>query len=345
VTELSTKYLGLDLRSPLVASAGPLTGNPESLLRLEEAGAAAVVLPSLFEEQITHESLDLHSLLEATAESFPEAATYFSELDDYNTGPRAYLDFLEAAKDTLSIPVIASLNGSSDGGWVRYGRSMQEAGADAIELNIYFLATDPDVGPADIEARYLDVVSAVRQAVSVPLAVKVGPYFSAMANMARRLVDTGADGLVLFNRFYQPDFDVEALEVVPRLVLSTSEELRLPLRWIAILYGRVRVSLAATTGVHSGQDVAKLLLAGADVTMMTSALLRNGPQHIANVEEELLAWMAGLECSSVGELRGSMSQLAVPNPEAFERANYMQMLTTFTSAFFDDTDRGAVDRN
>jgi dihydroorotate dehydrogenase (fumarate) len=238
--------------------------------------------------------------------------------------------------------VIASLNGSSDGGWVRYARSMQEAGADAVELNIYFLATDPDTGSADVEARYLDLVSAVRQAVSIPVAVKVGPYFSAMANMAGRLVGAGANGLVLFNRFYQPDFDVEALEVVPRLVLSSSEELRLPLRWIAILHGRLRASLAATTGVHTGQDVAKLLLAGADVTMMTSALLRHGPGHVATVEEELLAWMVEQEFKSVTEFRGSMSQLAVHNPEAFERANYMQMLTTYTSAFMDDPGRASL---
>jgi dihydroorotate dehydrogenase (fumarate) len=341
MTELSTKYLGLDLRSPLVASPGPLTGSLESLLRLEGAGAAAVVLPSLFEEQITHESLDLHSLLEATAETFPEAVSYFPELDDYNAGPWVTLEYIEAAKATIDIPVIASLNGSSDGGWVRYARSMQEAGADAIELNIYFLATDPDTSSADVEARYLDLIMTVREAVTIPIAVKVGPYFSAMANMARRLVDAGADGLVLFNRFYQPDFDVEALEVVPRLVLSSSEELRLPLRWIAILHGRIRASLAATTGVHTGQDVAKLLLAGADVTMMTSALLRHGPAHVAMVERELLAWMAEQEFRALAEFRGSMSQLAVPNPEAFERANYMQMLTTYTSAFMDDPGRAA----
>jgi len=345
VIDLATTYLGLDLRSPLVASPGPLTGSPDSLLRLEEAGVAAVVLPSLFEEQITHESLDLHSLLESTGESFPEAVSYFPDLDDYNAGPRTYLEYLEAAKDALSIPVIASLNGSSDGGWVRYGRSMQEAGADAIELNVYFLATDPDVGSADVEARYLDLVSSVRQAVSIPVAVKVGPYFSAMASMARRLVEAGADGLVLFNRFYQPDIDVETLEVVPRLVLSSSDELRLPLRWIAILYGRIRASLAATTGVHTGRDVAKLLLAGADVAMMTSALLHHGPEHVAKVEAELVEWMAGLECASIAEVRGSLSQLSVPNPEAFERANYMQMLTTYTSAFYGDSGRGTNERS
>jgi dihydroorotate dehydrogenase (fumarate) len=334
MSKLSTRYLGLALRSPIVASAGPLTGNLESLLRLEEAGVGAVVLPSLFEEQITHDALDLHALLELTAGSFPEALSYFPDPDEYVTGPRAQLEFIEAAKDTLSIPVIASLNGSSDGGWIQYGRSMQEAGADAIELNIYFLATDPDTTSAEVEARYLELVSSVRQAVSVPLAVKIGPFFSATANMARRLVEAGADGLVLFNRFYQPDFDIEALEVVPRLVLSSSQELRLPLRWIAILRGRIQASLAATTGVHTGEDVAKLLLAGADVAMMTSALLQHGPGHVADVEHELEAWMARHDYGAVEELRGSMSQASVPNPEAFERANYTHMLTRYTSAFW-----------
>ena len=334
MTDLSTRYLGLELRSPLVASAGPLTGSLESLLRLEEAGAAAVVMPSLFEEQITHDALDLHALLEVTTGTFAEALTYFPDPDEYVTGPRAQLEFIEAAKDTLRIPVIASLNGSSDGGWVRYGRSMQEAGADAIELNIYFLSTDPGASSADVEARYLDLVASVREAVSIPLAVKVGPFFSAMANMAHRLVGAGADGLVLFNRFYQPDFDVEALEVVPRLVLSSSDELRLPLRWIAILSGRVAASLAATTGVHTGEDVAKLLLAGADVAMMTSALLQHGPGHVADVEHELVAWMARRGYASVEEFRGSMGQRSVPNPEAFERANYTHMLTRYTNAFW-----------
>jgi dihydroorotate dehydrogenase (fumarate) len=331
--DLSTRYLGLDLRTPLVASAGPLTGEFEGLLRLEKAGASAVVLPSLFEEQITHESLDLHSLLESYAESFPEALTYFPELDDYNTGPRTYLEYLEAAKQALSIPVIASLNGSSPGGWIRYAKLMQEAGADALELNVYFVAADPAMTSELVEQRYLDLVASVREAVSIPLAVKVGPFFSAMANMAMCLVGAGANGLVLFNRFYQPDFDLDSLEVVPHLVLSTSHELRLPLRWIAILYGKVNASLAATTGVHTSEDVVKLLLAGADVAMMTSALLRNGPEHVAKVEEGLRVWMEDNDCNSITELRGSMSQQAVPDPAAFERANYMKTLTSYSGTF------------
>ena len=331
MTDLRSRYLGLELRSPLVASASPLTGDPDDLRRLEDAGVAAAVLPSLFEEQLTHEQVELDRLLEQTSEHVGEAQSYFPDLDDYNTGPASYLELIRRAKRAVAIPVIASLNGTTPRGWVRHARRMQDAGADAIELNLYAVATDPTVVSAELEARYLEVVAEVRAAVTVPLAVKLSPFFTATANMAVRVVDAGADGLVLFNRFYQPDLDLDTLDVVPRLVLSTSEELRLPLRWIAILYGQVRASLAATTGVHTGQDAAKVLLAGADVAMMTSALLRHGPQHARTVERELVAILQEHGYASVAELRGSMSRRSMPDPAGFERANYARTLASWSS--------------
>jgi dihydroorotate dehydrogenase (fumarate) len=329
--DLRSSYLGLGLRSPLVASASPLTGDTDQLRRLEDAGAAAAVLPSLFEEQLTHDQIELDRLLEQTSEHVGEALSYFPDLADYNTGPSSYLELIERAKRALAIPVIASLNGTTPGGWVRHARRMQDAGADAIELNLYAVATDPRVGAAELEARYLELVAAVRAAVTIPLAVKLSPFFTAMANMAVRVAEAGADGLVLFNRFYQPDLDIDALDVVPRLVLSTSDELRLPLRWIAILYGQVRASLAATSGVHTGLDAAKVLLAGADVAMMTSALLRHGPGHVAQVERELIAILTERDYASVAELRGSMSRRAMPDPAGFERANYARTLASWSS--------------
>jgi len=329
--DLRTRYLGLELRSPLVASASPLTGELDGLRRLQDAGAAAAVLPSLFEEQLTHDQVELDRLLETTSEHVGEAQSYFPELEDYNTGPFAYLQRIEQAKRAVAIPVIASLNGVTPGGWVRHAERMQDAGADALELNLYTVATDPRVGAAELEARYLELVAAVRAAVTVPLAVKLSPFFTALANMAVRIVEAGADGLVLFNRFYQPDLDLDSLDVVPRLVLSTSEELRLPLRWIAILRGQVRASLAATTGVHTGLDAAKVLLAGADVAMMTSALLRHGPGHVRTVERELTELLAERDHDSVAQLRGSMSRSSMPDPEGFERANYMRTLMSWSS--------------
>jgi dihydroorotate dehydrogenase (fumarate) len=329
--DLRTRYLGLELRSPLVASASPLTGELDGLRRLEDAGAAAAVLPSLFEEQLTHDQVELDRLLETTSDHVGEAQSYFPELEDYNTGPFTYLQRIEQAKRTVAIPVIASLNGVTPGGWVRHAERMQDAGADALELNLYSVATDPRVGAAELEARYLELVAAVRAAVTVPLAVKLSPFFTALANMAVRVVEAGADGLVLFNRFYQPDLDLDSLDVVPRLVLSTSEELRLPLRWMAILRGQVRASLAATTGVHTGLDAAKVLLAGADVAMMTSALLRHGPGHVRTVERELVAILAERDYDSVAQLRGSMSRSSMPDPEGFERANYMRTLMSWSS--------------
>jgi dihydroorotate dehydrogenase (fumarate) len=331
VIDLRTRYLGLELRSPLVASASPLTGDIDDLRRLEAAGAAAAVLPSLFEEQLTHDQVELDRLLEQTSEHVGEALSYFPDLADYNTGPSNYLGLIEQARRAVAIPVIASLNGTTPGGWVRHARRMQDAGADALELNLYAIATDPLVAGAELEDRYLELVAAVRSAVTIPLAVKLSPFFTAMANMAVRVAEAGADGLVLFNRFYQPDLDIDALDVVPRLVLSTSDELRLPLRWIAILYGQVRASLAATSGVHTGLDAAKVLLAGADVAMMTSALLRHGPGHLTQVERELVAILAERDYASVAELRGSMSRRSMPDAAGFERANYVRTLASWSS--------------
>jgi dihydroorotate dehydrogenase (fumarate) len=326
---LETSYLGMRLRNPVVVSASPLGRDVDRLARLSDAGAAAVVLPSLFEEQIEHDSLQVHAALEHGAESFAEALSYLPEVATYNTGPERYLDLVRRARRELPIPVIASLNGTSPGGWTAYARQLEEAGAHALELNVYLVAADINETSASVEQRYLDTVEAVREAIGIPLAVKVGPYFSSMANMARRLVDAGADGLVLFNRFYQPDIDLERLEVVPDLRLSTSTELRLPLRWIAILHGRVRASLAATTGIHDHIDAVKMLLAGADVTMMTSALLRHGPGRLTEVVSGISDWLADNEYDSVEQMQGSMSQESVPDPSAFERANYLETLASY----------------
>jgi dihydroorotate dehydrogenase (fumarate) len=333
--DLRTRYLGMELSSPLVGSASPLWAHLEMLQRAEEAGAGAVVMQSLFEEQIEHESWDLHSLLAGWEGGFSEAQDFLPELDDYNTGPGAYLEFLETAKRTLRIPVIASLNGSSVGGWVRYAKAMEDAGADALELNVYFVPTDPDMTSQRVEARYVELVGAVRAATGIPLAVKVGPYFSSMPSMARQLVEAGADGLVLFNRFLQPDLDLETLEVVPHLELSTSSELRLPLRWIAILRSQLTQSLAATTGVHSAEDALKMILSGADVVMMTSALLRRGPEFLRLVLEGVEEWLGSRGYKSVEEARGSVSSSAVSDPAAFERSNYMQALVSYSSRFRD----------
>ncbi|NNF68689.1 MAG: dihydroorotate dehydrogenase-like protein, partial [Acidimicrobiia bacterium] len=306
--DLSTTYLGMKLANPLVASASPITGNLGSLLQLESAGAGAVVLPSLFEEQIEHEADELMRLSEFGSGSFAEAlGGYFPELDDYNTGPGEYLQLVEQASAALEIPVIASLNGTSAGGWVRYAERMEAAGASAIELNVYLMATDPDATAEDVEQRYLELVATVRQAITIPLAVKVGPQFSSFPHMARRLADAGADGLVLFNRFYQPDIDLEELTIEPQVSLSTSAELRLPLRWIAVIHGHVGASLALTTGVHSAGDAIKGLLVGADVVMLASALLRHGPDYIGTVLEGLQQWLVDNEYDSVSQLVGSMS--------------------------------------
>ena len=327
--DLSTTYLGLRLRSPIVASASPLTGKLESLLELERHGAGAAVLPSLFEEQIEHDELDVHELLEHGTHSFGEALTWFPELEDYSTGPGTYLDHLAEAKAALEIPIIASLNGVSVGGWLRYARLCEDAGADALELNVYAVETDPGTAASDVESRTVDLVREVRRAVSIPLAVKVGPFYSAFAQMATQLTAAGADGLVLFNRFLQPDIDLETLDVVPWLALSTPAELRLPLRWIAILRGRVNASLAGTGGVHDWEGALKLLLAGADVAMVASAALARGPLVVAQILDGLTTWMSEREYASVEQLKGSTSQAACPDPAAFERGNYMRALVSY----------------
>lgn len=331
--DLRTTYLGLELSNPLVPSASTLSSRIDTLKRLQDAGASAVVMQSLFEEQIEHEELQTHRVIETGAESFAEALTYVPDLADYNTGPDEYLRYLESCRKELQIPVIGSLNGATEGGWVRYSKLIQDAGADALELNVYFVATDPDESGWEVERRYLDLVAAVRSNITIPLAVKVGPYFSSMANMARQLDEAGADGLVLFNRFLQPDIDLETLQVDPTLRLSTSDELRLPLRWIAILRGNVSCSLAATTGVWSAEDALKLLLAGADVTMMASALFRNGPEHLGTVLDGVREWLEAHEYASVEQMKGSASQANVTDPFAYARSNYVQMLVSYTSPY------------
>lgn len=330
MTDLRTSYLGLSLHSPLVASASPLTGRIESLLALEQAGAAAVVLPSLFEEEAEEESMRLHERLETGAHSFPEASDFFPALEFDDIGPHRHVKLVAAAKDALSVPVIASVNGITPGGWVQYAQLMVDAGADAIELNLYAVAADPWRSSSSVESSYLEVVRLVRGAVEVPLAVKLSPYLSATAHFARRVVEAGADGLVLFNRFYQPDIDLDTLDVLPRVELSDSRELRLPLRWIAILRPQLpTTSLAATTGVHSGRDAAKALLVGADVVMMTSALLRHGPAYLSRVQAELIAWLVERDYESVGQLRGSVSRHGATDPTGFERANYLRTLASY----------------
>ena len=331
--DLRSRYLGLALRNPIVASASPLTGNIDSLKRLEAAGVAAVVLPSLFEEQIEHEEMATHNLMLSGTEMSPEAHGFFPEMQNYRTGPENYLKLISDAKQAIAVPVIASLNGHTPGGWTQFAKQLEQAGADAVELNIYYVATGLDDRSAEIEQRYIDLVASIKSDVKIPIAVKVSPYFSAMANMASRLVKAGASGLVLFNRFLQPDILLDELEVSPHLVLSTSDELRLALRWIAILRGRVPASLAATGGAHTPDDVLKLLLAGADCVMVASSLLRKGPGHVAALISGVEKWMNEREYVSVEQMKGSLSQQSCPDPAAFERANYMKALISYTSEF------------
>lgn len=329
MVDLSTTYLGLQLKNPIVASASPLSKKVDSVKRLEDAGAAAVVMYSLFEEQIVHESHALDHFLNSGTESFAEALTYFPDLEKYNVGPVEYLDLIAKLKKAVDIPIIASLNGVTTGGWVEHAKKMEEAGADALELNIYNVPTDPAVSAADLEQSYVDLVADIRKQIHIPLAVKLSPFFTSPANMAARLAKAGANGLVLFNRFYQPDLDIETLEVVPTLHLSTSDELLLPLRWTAILYGRVQADLALTSGVHTSQDAVKAVMAGASVAMMASELIAHGAGRVTEILAEMNAWMEEFEYTSVKQMRGSMSQKAVADPAAFERANYMKALTSF----------------
>ncbi len=327
--DLTTTYLGLQLKNPLVASASPLSKKVDTVRRLEDAGAAAVVMYSLFEEQIAHESYELDHYLNRGTHSFAESLSYFPDLDHYNLGPEPYLEHLHRIKQAVSIPVIGSLNGVSSGGWVEYAYKIEQAGADALELNIYYLPTDVDLSGAELEDVYVKLVGDVRERVKLPIALKLSPFFTALPNMARRFVEAGANGLVLFNRFYQPDFDLEELEVVPNLELSTSHELRLPLRWIALLYGRIQADFALTSGVHTAQDVLKAVMAGASVAMMTSTLLENGVGRLMHILTDLQEWMEEHEYESIAQMKGSMSQRAVAEPAAFERANYMKALNSF----------------
>jgi dihydroorotate dehydrogenase (fumarate) len=330
--DLTTRYLGLRLAHPVMPSSSPLTGDLDSLHRLVEAGAPAVVLPSLFEEQVEEEAFAVHHGLEFGAGLHPEAAGgYLPELDGYNTGPDSYLDLVRRASYELGVPVIASLNGASPGGWTRYACLLEEAGADAVELNVHFMATSPTETSSGVEARCLGLVEDVREALTVPVAVKIGPYFSSIPSMAQRLAEAGADGLVMFNRFYQPDIDLASLTVVPGLQLSSPYEQRLALRWIAVLHGTVDVDLAATTGIHTGPEVVKALLAGADVTMMASALLRRGPVALSEAVADLEEWLTGHGYGSVDQARGSLSRQAVPDPGRYERTNYMETLVSYSA--------------
>jgi dihydroorotate dehydrogenase (fumarate) len=328
--DLSTTYMGLTLKNPLVVSPSPLSEHTGNILRMEDAGASAIVLHSLFEEQIHLESQELDHYLSAGTESFAESLSYFPDMTRYNLGPEGYLDQIRKAKQAVNIPIIASLNGVSTGGWIRYAREMEQAGADGLELNIFYLATDMNTPGEQVEDMYADLVSHVKASVHIPVAVKLAPYFSAMANMAKRLDQAGANALVLFNRFYQPDFDLESLEVVPNLHLSTPHELLLRLHWVATLYGAIKADMALTGGVHTAQDVVKSMMAGAKVAMMTSALLKHGIDHLETVLADLKAWMEEHEYESIRQMQGSMSRQAVANPAAFGRANYMKVLSSYS---------------
>lgn len=327
--DLTTTYLGLELRSPLVPSASPLSVEIDNVCLMEDSGAGAVVMHSLFEEQLRLELFELHHHLNYGTESFPEALTYFPEVENFRVGPEEYLNHIRQAKERVKIPIIASLNGSTVGGWTSYARQIEQAGADALELNIYYVPTDPNLTGEEIEQTYLNILRAVKAAITIPIAVKISPYFTNLASMARRLDQAGADGLVLFNRFYQPDINLDNLEVEPHVLLSTPQAMRLPLRWIAILYGHLQADLAATSGIHYAQDVIKMLMVGANVTMLCSVLLRQGIEHIHCIEKGLKQWMEQHEYESVRQMQGSMSQKNCANPSAFERAQYMRALQTY----------------
>jgi dihydroorotate dehydrogenase (fumarate) len=329
--DLSTNYLGLSLRSPIVPSASPLTGKLENIKQAEDFGAGAVVLHSLFEEQLVGEAAELNYHLTYGTESFAEALSYFPEPAQFHVGPEEYLNLVRRAKETVKIPVIASLNGSSIGGWTNYAKLIQQAGADALELNIYSLPTDMDVSGSTVEEKYLEILRLVKSAVSIPVAMKLSPFFSNLAHMSRRLVQTGAGGLVLFNRFYQPDIDLETRAVEPHVLLSTPQAMRLPMRWVAILHGRLGCSLAATGGIHTGEDVIKMTMVGANVSQLCSALLKYGMEHLRTIEREMMEWMEEHEYSSVKQMLGSVSQQNCDNPGAYERAQYMRALTTFAT--------------
>ena len=329
MVDLGTTYMGMKLAHPVIASASPLSKDTDGVKRLEDGGASAIVMFSLFEEQIRAEQEALDALSAVGSESFAEALSYFPPSDSYRVGPDRYLELIRRARESVRVPIIASLNGITNEGWIDHAKLMHQAGASGIELNVYFIAADLDMTGRDVEQRFVDILTAVKAAVPIPVALKTGPFFSAFGNMARRLDEAGADALVLFNRFYQPDFDLERLEVVPSLHLSTPNEIRLPLMWIAVLAGRIKASLAATTGVHSGQEVVKYLLAGADAVMSTSAVLEHGPAQLGRLVSELRAWLEARDYASVTQMKGAMSQLKVADPSSFVRANYIKVLETY----------------
>ena len=329
MADLKTKYLGLDIKSPLVASASALSKKLDNIKLMEDAGLGAVVLYSLFEEQILNEQLALDHFLTRGTESFAEAITYLPDLENYNTGPDKYLEIIRTAKEAVDIPVIASLNGVSTGGWIKYAKLIEDAGADALELNMYFVPTDPDLSSETLEMAHIELVSDIRKSIKIPLAVKLSPFYSSIPHFASSIMRVGAKGLVLFNRFYQPDLDIEDLKVVPKLELSDSSDMLLPLRWIAILYDRVAIDFALTSGVHTAEDIVKALMAGSTVAMTASALIKHGIGYAAGMIEELAQWMNDYEYKSVDQMRGSLSQKNVAEPAAFERANYMKALTLY----------------
>ena len=326
--DLTTTYLGMNLKNPVIPSASPLSRDIGNIKEMEDAGAAAVVLYSLFEEQITHEALELYFHTVTHQESYAEATTYFPETEVYNMGPEEYLEHIRKAKEAVQIPVIASLNGATPGGWTDYAKKIEQAGADALELNVYMLATDIKKSSQDIEKTYIEILKLVKSTVKIPVTMKLSPYFSSLAGFAKNLDDAGADGLLLFNRFYQPDIDLDTLEVVPNVLLSNPQSMRLPLRWIAILYGRIKADLAATSGIHSAEDVIKMVMVGAKITEMFAALHQYGIGHIRSVLRDIKTWMIDHEYESFDQMRGSMSHRSASNPAAFERANYMRALSS-----------------
>jgi dihydroorotate dehydrogenase (fumarate) len=333
MVDLATTYMGLELAHPIVASASPLSQSLDGVRRLEDGGAAAIVMFSLFEEQIRQENAAFDYLVSVGTESFAESLSYFPEVEDYQVGPESYLELVRRAAEACQVPVIGSLNGVTSEGWIDYARMIEQAGAAGLELNVYYIPAGIDIAARDVEARYLDVIRAVRASVGIPIAMKLSPFFSSFGEMAHQLVEAGADALVVFNRFYQPDFDLDKLEVVPNLKLSEPVEMRLPLLWLAILYGRLDVSLAATTGVHGEEQAVKYLMAGADAVMTTSAVLRHGPDHLGVLRDGLRHWLERRQYRSVAEMKGSMSQRHVADPTAFERANYIRELKTFRNPY------------
>lgn len=327
--DLSTKYMGMKLRSPLVASASPLSESIDNVKKLEDAGIGAIVLHSLFEEQLRMEQEEYNHFTSQGTDTFAEALSYFPEVEEYKLGPKLYLEHITEAKKAVDVPIIASLNGSTMGGWTAYAKDMENAGADGIELNIYSIPTDMNTPGSEIEKQYIDILKAVKSSVSIPISLKLSPYFSNFSNMAKQFDETGVDALVLFNRFYQPDIDLDEYEVTPNLLLSQSNAMRLPMRWIAILKDKIKADLAATSGIHTGTDVIKMLMVGANVTMLCSSILKHGINHIHNIENHMKEWMVEKEYNSVSELQGSMSQKKTADPEKFERAQYMKAITKY----------------